>query len=345
MPKALVPPGVISADAPQRIVKLDIAAGNGKCSSVPPIGLKRGGAGLRATINVPGLAAQPSGWLLVWAIDREAEGCIATGQGIKLAQALAESAPLSAGLAIRLLHEPFIADKPSFADLGTENRIQVDSPISRDSAPADVTPLDTKVSQGANPGVLNVEIKTSPTVVGYETAWYALTPKANGMGSSIVPLYAESHIAGAISRDASPRVNPFHFRPDAAFYRMFYRGDRTIIVVAGATPVELQKETNALRGNPAACDGFPAGSCVLLPTSMGANRHVLVKVNGEEIALLWGATVRSAIVAAKARPEDVLPKLAVRKPYANRIAPVEFSNGTPDILSLPLAGGEEISWQ
>src|SRR5579883_1587928 len=277
LPKALVPPGVAAPDLPQRTANLAVAAGRGKCASAPPILLKRSGSGLRAVITVTDLASKPPGWLRVWATEREAEGCVAAGEGIHLAESIVQSAPLPPAVGNRLIHQPFVAGKPSFVDLGPENRIQVDSPISRDGAPADIAPQATAVSQGANPGVLNVEIKTSPSIIGYETAWYGLERKAGGSGTSIVPLYAESHVDGAVSRDAAPRVNPFHFRPQAAFFRMFYRGDRTIVIVSGATPVELEKETDALRQNAAACDTFPAGSCVLLPNSMGANPHLVVK--------------------------------------------------------------------
>jgi hypothetical protein len=345
-PKALVPPGVANPDLALRTVKLEIPLSSGKCTSAAPIDLKRSGSSLRAIITVADLAAKPPGWLRVWATDREAEGCIATGQAIKLAEAIVEAAPLAAPVGIRLLHRPFTPGQVSFVDLGPDNRIQVDSPILKDGAdPNKPAAEDMKISQGASAAAINVDIKASPSVIGYETAWYGLDRQTTGMGVSIVPLYAESHINGAVSREAAPRVNPFHFRPGAAFFRMFFRGDRTIVIVSAPTPVELERETNALRENPAACSGFPDGSCVLMPNNMGANPHVVVTVNGTVTALPVTATVRAAILAAKAKPDDVLPKLVVRKLFAGRLAPVDFPPGSPDILNLPLAGGEEIAWQ
>jgi len=344
-PRALVPPGVAGPDVPRRIVKLDIPSGRGRCTTAPPVDLQRSGSGLRASIAVADLAGKPPAWLRTWATAREAEGCVASGEAVHLAQAIAEAVPLPTAVVFRLLHQPFQAGRVSFVDLGPDNRIQVDSPITKGGAPADLAPQETTVSGGATANSVSVEIKTSQSLIGYETAWYGLQRKLNGAGFTIVPLYAESHIAGAVSRDAAPRVNPFHFRPEAAFFRMFYRGDRTIVIISAPTPVELEAETDALRQNVGACDGFPAGSCVLLPNNMGANPHLVVAVNGESTALPMNATVRSAIVTAKGRPEDVLAKLVVRKPHAGRMAPVEFPAGSPDILNLPLAGGEEISWQ
>ena len=342
--KVLVPPGVADPGLALRTAKLDVPLGRGKCASAAPVLLERSGNSLRATITVADLAAEPFGWLRLWATDREAEGCIAAGQAVLLAQAVAESVPLPALVALRLQHQPFQAGQVSFVDLGPENRIQVDSPIAKDATAADLVSPEAQVSAGSGNSI-NVNLKTSASLIGYETAWYGLDHKPAGPGFTIVPLYAESHINGAASRAAEPRVNPFHFRPEAAFYRMFYRGDRTIVIVSAATPVELQRESDALRQDPVACDHFPAGSCVLLPNNMGANPHLVVTVNGTAIALPMGANLRAAITTAKGKPDDVLPKLIVRKPYGNDLRPVEFPAGSPDILNLPLAGGEEISWQ
>ena len=55
-------------------------------------------------------------------------------------------------------------------------------------------------------------------------------------------------------------------------------------------------------------------------------------------------TVRTVIQTAKARPDAVLPTLAITKQYAGKQAPVEFDRTKPDILGMVLTGNEEIRW-
>jgi hypothetical protein len=40
----------------------------------------------------------------------------------------------------------------------------------------------------------------------------------------------------------------------------------------------------------------------------------------------------------------VLPRLAVRRRYGGKLAPVEFDRNSTEILDLILIGGEKISW-
>jgi hypothetical protein len=76
------------------------------------------------------------------------------------------------------------------------------------------------------------------------------------------------------------------------------------------------------------------------------NPHIAVTVNGKEVMVRVGASVRVALVAAGERnPEPLVPRLTVRKLYAGRPAPVQFDPADRGILNLILVGGEEISWK
>ena len=156
---------------------------------------------------------------------------------------------------------------------------------------------------------------------------------------------AAGRIAGAVERTPEPRTNYFQFRADAACYRIFHRGDQTIIVVSAPARAELDRETRALQQDPAACAGFKPQTCVLAPHNVGINATVVVTVNGKETAVPVGAQVRAAIQAGGERnPDSVLPRLTVRKPYDGKLAPVEFDPANREILSMILFGGESLDW-
>jgi hypothetical protein len=44
-------------------------------------------------------------------------------------------------------------------------------------------------------------------------------------------------------------------------------------------------------------------------------------------------------------PNAILPALSVKKPYRDRLAPVEFSPTDRAILNMALMGGESIAWK
>ncbi len=307
--------------------------------------IRRSGDRVRVTVASTDLAGKPAGWLRDWTTARESEGCLAAGEGLKLGERIVESMPLDPMAAFRLMHVD--GRLASYVDLGPEDRLQVDSPILREGTPADAPVIETAgTGGGAGGNSLNVQLKSSANLLGFETAWFAIRPKAQGAGFRVAPLYADSHIQGAVERRLEPRVNYFRFRPDAGFYRMFYRGDRTILLVSAATRVELDRETAALKEDAGACAAFPADTCVLVPNTVGMNALITVVVNGQETSLPVGANVRRAIVAAgENRPEGVVARLKVRKLNAGKLAPVEFDPAGIDILSLVLVGGEEVSWR
>ena len=130
-----------------------------------------------------------------------------------------------------------------YVDLGPETRLQVVSPILREGSLPDAPILDTSSLTGED-NSLTLTLKSTPNLVGYETAWYAIRPKAGHIGFVITPLSAEKHIEGKIEPAAAPSTNYLKFAPQAAYYRLFYKADQgevVEVVLAAATRAELDR--------------------------------------------------------------------------------------------------------
>ena len=337
----LIPPGVSRPDVGQRTFTVDIAPGRGSC--VPAEGAvaiqsRRGR--VRVTVTRDPLLKQPPGWLSAWSAQAESQGCIAAGEGLKLAAAIVESLPLDSRVAWRLLHANDM--QTGYVDLGPETRLQVVSPILREGSPPDAPILDASSLTGEG-NRLTLTLRSTPDLVGYETAWYAIQPKAGQIGFAIVPLSAEKHIQGKVEPAAAPATNYLKFGPQAAYYRLFYKADQgevVEVVLAAPTRAELDRQTQAFNSGPALCDQVPSQACVVIPKRVALNPFLVVTVNGSETMVPVGSTVRAAI-----HLDHVPPELKVYKPYAGKPVPVEFDRASPEILGLVLSGGERISWR
>ncbi len=139
--RVLIPPGVSRPDVAQRTFTADIAGGRGSCGPAEgAISIQSRKGRVRVTVTRDRLLKQPPGWLSAWTAHAELQGCIAAGEGLKLAARIVESLPLDPRAAWRLLH----ADdrQTGYVDLGPETRLQVVSPILREGAPADAPILD-----------------------------------------------------------------------------------------------------------------------------------------------------------------------------------------------------------
>jgi hypothetical protein len=285
---------------------------------------------------------QPPGWLGAWTAEIEEQGCLAPGEGLKLADRISEALPLEPNAAFHLLHTSH--NQTGQVDLGARMRLQVASPILRDGDDR----IQEQAETSGNDNSLTVTVKTT-NVIGYETAWYAIEPKASGIGLAITPVSAERHIQGATERRAQPSTNSFPFSEDAAFYRLFYKADQTeftALVIGARTRAELERRTQLLETGTASCEKLNDELCVEIPKRVAINPFLAVTVKSSEVMVHWGATVRDAIEAAgESKANIVPPQLAVYKLYGGRPARVEFDRDDPAILDLLLAGGEMISWK
>src|ERR1700693_3761990 len=338
----LIPPGVANPDVAQRTFNANVAAGRGQCpSNAGPITIHTKGKRIRVTVTREMLLQQPIGWLNEWTADLESQGCIAPGTSPKLAEQIAEALPLDIDQAFHLLHSNQI-------DITSQMRIQVVSPIVREGVAPNSPIVDSAETSGKGNSI-TVNIQSSANLLGYETASYAVQTKTNGIGLSIVPLYADRHIGDETERRPEPATNYFQFPPDAAFYRVFYEAQQTeyaAIIIAARTRAELERRTKILGTGPASCDKLNNELCVAVPKQVAINGLVPLTVNGSQTFVTWGTNIGGAIRAAGERQGNlILPKLAVYKSYNGKPVAVEFDHANPAIFNLIVSGGEVISWK
>jgi hypothetical protein len=343
----LIPPDIKAVGVLQRTLTANVAPGDMNC---PPrngaIDLKVRGRHARVTVAAKSLEEQPTGGLAAWASIMEAAHCLAPGEGVKLADRIAESVPLDPGAALRLLN----ADdwQTGEVDLGPQTRLQVISPYWRDRG---VGMIGGPVTVTGNGYHLAATANYTENLLGTETTLYTFRPKDSGTGYSVVPLYADAKTGETIERRAQPVTDYLKFPDEASFYRLFYKSSRTDftgLVVAARTPAELDQRARALEasGDSASCGKLGGDLCIEIPKDVAVNPLISVTVNGVEVLVGRRTRVAGVIVAAGERqPETVLGSLTISKPWNGRVMPVAFDPADGAILNMPLRGGEVVAWR
>ena len=330
----LVPPGVAQPDLAQAKLTETVLQWRAACApdSNAITVLVRKKNKIQLTITREDLLRQPVGWLAEWTTKAEAQGCVAPHMGLALAMRVLESLPLDPARAYRLMHADNISK--GYIDLGPQNELQVVSPILKEGSAADAPAIETTSVTAGRGGSLEVGVRASPNLIGYETAWYAFHLKPDGSGSTIVPLGAERTVGGSKEAADGPKNNWFQFPPQAGYYRMFYKTDPrdsaiTEIVIGAATPSELDRLTTAMSADNATCEKSGTTMCVVVPRQVAVNPFLHATVNGKDMRLNLGSSVRLAVLAGggSPRPADV-PNLTVLKPYHGKLTPVEFSHAS-----------------
>jgi hypothetical protein len=186
---------------------------------------------------------------------------------------------------------------------------------------------------------LTVTARASADLVGVETAWYAVRASA-GAGTSgygITPLSAERKVQGrAEPRSGGPEVNFFE-GAGSGFYRLLYKGDGTEVVVTARTRAGLEAD-------PETC-GKPGGAnCIMVPRFVPVNPYVAVQVNGEEVRVPVGSSLRAVVRAGGRLVEEVMGTLVITKPFGGRQVTMEFDRSKQDVMSLVLLGNETVRW-
>jgi hypothetical protein len=331
--QVLTPPGVPSDTLAQRTYIVDRAGARGACPNDEAVAIDARKSRLKITVSRPALEKQPRGWLADWAARAEAGQCVGAGQGEALAESVLESLPLGSATHRTLMRAGDL--RAGYTDLGPGNALEVISPILRAGADANQSIGEIEKLSGSDAHI-QVELKTTPDLLGRETALYAFESKPGG-GARLAVVSAQSFIQGRVEPLAAPKKNYFTFTDGVAYFRLFYMSDMRAMVVGAPAHDKLPKEATA-------CDR-PAGlQCITLPPLVGVNVRQVVSVNGKPMFLGSGATVRDVIQTARRKPEEVLPTLAVTKSYAGKPAPVAFDRSKLDILGLTLTGYEEIRW-
>jgi len=329
--RTLIPPGV-TAELAQRTFAVPIR-GRSPCPASDAITVQPRGSGVRVTVRRDALAVQPRGWLTTWGEQAESQGCLAPGQGSVLAARIVESIALQTGADLRLLR---VDGMPNFVEIGANNRLQVISPILREGANPD-TPLFEAGKTTAEGGGLSVELKASPDLIGFETAWYDLHPKATGRGFTIVASSAETSIKGKVESRPAPARNYFQFAPEMGFYRLFYKADQSEVLAAAGV-------RKTLPTNLETCDRPDGPVCLPIPRGVGVNPYLMVNVNGSPVAVGIGSDLGGLIRTLRQSPDTVLPTLAITRLWAGKPVALEFDRSQPDILRLVFSGNEQIRW-
>ena len=340
----LIPPGVKTPTVPRRSATVPVAA---KCSaSENGVQMKQRGGSVRVTVEPAGLLEHPAAWLSTWVTSLEKNGCLGVGDGATVATRVTEIVPLDPRAGYNLLHASATID--GYVDVGPENRLKVVAPIMREGAAPGASAISGPAQVSGEGGKINVAMRASKDLLGYETAWFGIQPLAGKPGSRVVFLSAEDNMDGKVSNPEKPRFDYFQFAPDSAFYRLFYltrisRADHDLAVLAAPTKAELEDRTKRFAENPDVCATL--GSCVLIPRESAVVPHILVMAAGKETAVVSGGTVRDALRAASVNdPAAVLKSLQVDRKFNGKPTPVEFDRTSQDILGLPLLGGEVIRW-
>src|ERR1039458_2372290 len=329
--RTLAPPGV-TAGLAQRTFNVPIM-GKLRCPASDAVTLQPRASRLRVTVRRDLLATQPRGWLTTWTEQAESLGCIAPGQGAVLAARIVESIALPSGADLRLLR---VDGMPNYVEVGAGNRLQVISPMLRQGANPE-TPLFEAGKTTAEGGGLAVELKSSPDLIGFETAWYDLHPKTAGPGFTIVASSAETSINGKVESRPAPARNYLQFAPEMGFYRLFYKADQSEVLAAAGTRA-------ALPADPETCDRPGGPVCLAIPRGVGINPYLLVKVNGSPVGVGIGSDLGGLLRTMRQSADKVLPTLAITRLWAGKAVALEFDRSRADILTLVLTGKEEIRW-
>ena len=333
----LIPPGVAQASVSQRTFVANVTAGGGKCGLEPDaVALQRKGRRMRITVSRDALAQKPAAWVTRWAGEAETRGCIAPGEARRLAAAIVEAVPLDPEIAFRLVFNNNI--QAGYIDLGPASRLEVVAPILDSGAAApDGSLVETqKVSGEGNR--LQLDLKLSPSVRGFETSIYAVEKRSGSDGFLLAPVSVKRNLAGRTEPAPAPLIEYLKFPRSDAFFRLIYKTEDNgvkAVVLGAATQGQLTLDD---------CDR--GATCVTLPKSVAINPVVAVTVNGVEMTFGLGMRIWNAVMAGGVRqPPEVLPTLQVWRPYGAGTAPVEFDRTSQAILNLKLAGGERIAWQ
>jgi hypothetical protein len=282
---------------------------HGLCVAGDAIAVRRSRGRAVLSVNGDALARQDAGWLAAWANHAEESGCVPEGGGLALAHRVLESVPLGVRIPYRLLHpEP---GRSGYVDLGPESRLEVITPTGAQEAASDILGVE------GTDRAITVTARSTPGILSVERTWYAV--RRDG----IVP-------QGTPQRNLFEGIGP-------GYYRLVYKADETEVLVAAGSPAERG------RAQVTEC-GKGAVRCIAIPRSVAVNPYLAVMVNGREVRVSVGATLRNAVQAAAGQPQEVLGTLRVEKPFAGRLLPVEFDGTKPDVLDLVLLGNEIVRW-
>ncbi len=248
--------------------------------------------------------------------QREQSGCLASGEAERLARRIVENLALPSSLAYELRYGSHVM--LGYLDLEPQFSLR------------SVAPLGD----------------------GFETVNYDLKPDRGGV--KIVLRSVEHNSKGKLSNPRHATAQLLELPGSARYVRYFFRTwkiaeDRKIALLAASRPELLDPLTKQFEADPERfCKSVKAAqaSCISIPADTILTPEMMVRANGKAAPYILGrSTVGNVLHSAGVRqPQEIVSSLVVLRPYGRQMLPVEFDRSRSDILSLVLAGGEELRW-
>ena len=333
-PATLIPPGAKDGSVGQAVVPIRPIDPKAVC---PPSAHGLSVQKNRVLVTVAAMNATSGPELFAWTVDLEKRGCIPANEAFQTAEKIIDALPLTLMKRSQLLQ--------GRSDLRATNSLRVVAPVLKAGASGPLAEIQSvRQGTGAN---LDVDVKTSSDVIGYEIDWYDFAPETGQPGYRVMPRSVEVHIGDRVEHPVTPTIGRFQFGPAARWYELYMMtkvssNDFDFVVFSAKTSEELAGSVASFQTD---ATRFLAGadpqSYTVLPHGSGINAYIRVKVHGAMVDLPKGSSVRQAI-----GPDAMamLAHLKVQKLHDGKLYPVIWAAGTDQILSMGLEGGEEIDW-
>ena len=347
----LVPPGVKDAASSSRTFTIRTPNEQADCGlEESGLAIVRRGRAIKISVDRATLTASSPGWLDRWSDLLRERGCIPEEQRRSLVSRIAQSFPLRLRQTYSVPFGKIV--RSEFMDFHPGQELRVVGPVFRDGSGSERSAVASGVSTQAGPdGALNVVVRSSPDLVGYEESWFAVRSEGDG-GLRMERERTQFFHDGEVETLDAPQSTGFAFLSGARFMRMIYlirvadSHDHDVLFVKAPTRRELETRSASLLEDPSRCSARAAEDwCEVGPRELSFNLFVTVEINGssKQVApgALLGRSLRDVIDGSVTGAER---SLAVFRPYAGRLAEVDFDPSSSAILSLPLIGGEKIRW-
>ena len=238
-----------------------------------------------------------------------------------------------------------------FIDFHPGQKLKIVGPVFRKGTePRQRAILSTNATHAKGSRGLRIEARASPGLIGYEESWYVIQTKPNGV-LQIAHDHTKFFEEGAATQRDVPEGTVFDLVPASRYVRMVYltrvagSRDHDVLFLVATTRNELEERFRLIQGDPEQCFApDKKGWCRVAPNELALNLYVTVSLNGIEAPVVPGTPIgRFLRETMKGWGGDTKQDLQIQRPYANRLAMVEFNRSSPAILALPLLGGEQIS--
>jgi hypothetical protein len=257
----------------------------------------------------------------------EERGCIASGMAGAIAGRVIEHLALPSLAGYYLRYGYYM--QTGYVDLTPAFRLKV------------VTPIVRNGSQ-----ILNAE-----TILGWETAYYAISARPNGGGVGLALSSIEATIDGKTSQKTAPDYSYIRHPEDVSHYRLFFlaasgRMRRNITLMGDRSTARLDqitRETGSEDTDLCAAARTKPAFCMRFPTGTSLSPELTVEANGRTSYLPLGATAGDLLqTLADGKPR--VADLRITRMFDGVSVPVNFDRNKDDVFQLVLVGGGRVQW-